>query len=493
MYQMNIFDKLLRLKFFKTSLRIKVLVAFVMPMILILLVFSYIHNLREQQELTKQIQVSTIQMGDMALSGMKNAMLRNDQEVVTRILRNYGTNPAIVKMQIINLENRVVESTDPNQIGEILQTNQVGCDECHSIPASDRPRITPVKLNNEVLRVITPILNSTECQACHSVGNKHLGVLLIDASLEAILEHSKEEQLYNVGISVVSIVLVVVLAYLMIQWLIEKRIGVLYKYLNDFAEGDFSVRIPKMWRTEDEITKLADYFNAISDSLEKDKQLQREITLVRQEAVAEERDRIARELHDGVAQFIGYVNTKILAVRLHIQNNRIEEADQQLLQIEQAVREQAVDVRASIIGLKMASESGIGLVTGLHQLVDQCRRLSEFEIQIEIEHQVEDIRLSPETELHLLRIVQESLSNIRKHASAEQAVIRLGSRDDELILSVQDDGVGFTPYRLEGNNHAHFGIKNMYERAEMFGAILSIESAPGRGTMVTLRLKIKEK
>ena len=490
---MNIFDKLLRLKIFKTSLRVKVLIVFVMPMILTLLVFSYVHNLREQREITEQIQTATIQMGDMALTGMKNAMLRNDQEVVTRILRNYGTNPSIIRMQIINLENKIVNSTVSSDIGGILQTDQAGCNECHGYPASDRPRVAPVKVNDNALRVITPIPNSLECQTCHSADNKHLGVLLIDAPLDVVIEYSKDEQLYNIGISVVSIALVSILAYLMIQWLVEKRIGVLYKYLNTFAEGDFSTRIPKVWRTEDEITKLADYFNAIAESLEHDKQLQREVTLVRQEAIAEERDRIARELHDGVAQFIGYVNTKIMAVRLLIQKDRIEEADQQLVQVEQAVREQAVDVRASIIGLKMASESGIGLVAGLHQLVDQCKRLSEFEIQIEIEHQVDDIRLSPETELHLLRIVQESLSNIRKHASAEQAVIRLGSRDDELILSVQDDGVGFTPYRLEGNNHAHFGIKNMYERAEMFGAILSIESAPGRGTMVTLRLKIKEK
>lgn len=489
---MNIIDKLLRLKIFKTSLRIKVLIVFVIPMILILLVFSYVHNLREQREITEQIQTATIQMGDMALTGMKNAMLRNDQEVVTRILRNYGTNPSIVRIQIINLENTIVNSTVSSDVGMILQTDQAGCDECHGHPASDRPRVAQVKLNNKVLRVITPIPNSVECQTCHSADTKHLGVLLIDAPLDTVIEYSKDEQLYNLSISVASIALVSILAYLLIQWLIERRIGVLYKYLNAFAKGDFSVRIPKAWRTEDEITKLADYFNEIADSLEHDKQLQHEITFVRQEAIVEERDRIARELHDGVAQFIGYVNAKIMAVRLLIQKDRIEDADQQLLQIEQAVREQAVDVRASIIGLKMASESGVGLVTGLHQLVDQCKRLSEFEIQIEIEPQADDIHLAPETELHLLRIVQEALSNVRKHASAGQAVVHLGSRDDELILSIQDDGVGFTPYRLEGNNHSHFGIKNMYKRAEMIGATLTIESAPERGTMITVRLKIKE-
>ena len=489
---MNLFDKLLRLKIFKTSLRVKVMIVFVLPMILVLLVFSYIHNLREQREITEQIQTATIQMGDMALTGIKNAMLRNDQEVVNRILRNYGTNPSIIKIQIINLENKIVNSAVLSDVGIILQTDQTGCNECHSHPASDRPRVAPVKINNNVLRVITPIPNSLECQTCHSVDNKHLGVLLIDAPLDAVIEYSKDDQLYNLGISVISIALVSVLAYLMIQWLIERRIGILYKYLNAFAEGEFSVRIPKAWRTEDEITKLADYFNAIADSLEHDKQLQHEITYVRQEAIAEERDRIARELHDGVAQFIGYVNAKIMAVRLLIQKDRIEEADQQLLQIEQAVREQAVDIRASIIGLKLASESGIGLATGLHQLIDQCKRLSEYKIQIEIEPQAENIHLAPETELHLLRIVQEALSNVRKHASAEQAVVHLGSRDDELILGIQDDCIGFTPYRLEGNNHANFGIKNMYERAEMIGAILTIESAPEHGTMITVRLKIKE-
>jgi signal transduction histidine kinase len=491
-HPMNLIDKLLRSNLFKTSLRIKVMVVFILPMILILSVFSYVHNLREQRELMEQIQTSTIRLGDMALSGMKNAMLRNDQEVVTRILRNYGTNRSITKMQIIDLEFRVEESTNPNEIGQIMQTAQAGCIECHKYPAQDRSRAVPLKINDNMLRVITPIPNSAECQACHLKGPTHLGILLIDTPLDVIAEHSKVDQIYNIGISIVSILIVTILAYILIQWLIVKRVGVLYEYLNAFAAGNFSIRIPNNWRTEDEITKLADHFNAIADTLEHDQKMQREIASVRQEAVAEERDRIARELHDGVAQFIGYVNTKAMAVRLLIQKGRIEDADKQLLQIEQAVREQGIDVRASIIGLKMASESGSGLATGLEQFIDQCRRLSDFSILLDIEPQAETVRLDPETELHLLRVVQEAMSNIRKHAAPKQVFVSMTIRNDELVLLIKDDGVGFSPWRWGGDNHAHFGLKTIRERVETIGGILSIESEPGHGTTVTVRLKIKE-
>lgn len=489
---MNLLDRILQLKVFKTSLRIKVLVVFILPMIFVLSVFSYIHNLREQQEITEQIETATIQMGDMALSGMRNAMLNNDREVVDRILQNYGTNPSIAKMQIVNLENRITNSTSPNEQGKILQTDQVGCRECHDKPPLERQRITKVDIQKGVFRVVTPILNAAECQICHSANDKHLGVLLIDAPLEPFAEYTRDEKIYNFSISIASIALVSILAYLMIQWLIERRVRVLYKYLNEFAQGNLSVRIPKDWKTEDEITQLADYFNAIADTLEKDKQLQSELTLVRQEAVAEERDRIARELHDGVAQFIGYVNAKLTAIRLLIQKGEISKANQQLLQVEQAVHEQALDVRSSIIGLKMASESGTGLITGLHQLVEQFKRLSEFEIQIEIDPQMKEIDFEPEINLHLLRIVQEAMSNTRKHASADQVIIYLGRKNDSLILETYDDGVGFVPYRLRENKHARFGISNMYERAELIGATLMIDSEPGQGTTVTVQLRIEE-
>ncbi|MBI4711156.1 MAG: hypothetical protein HY767_01650, partial [Candidatus Omnitrophica bacterium] len=173
-------------------MRFKVTVVFVLPMLLILSVLSYMHNTREQKELEEQIQMTTIQIGNMALSGMKHAMLRNDQEVVARILRNIGTNPSIKQIWIVNPDFRIVESTNPSDIGQTIQTDQTGCAECHIYSLADRPRVTRLRVSEDVMRVVTPIPNDPECQTCHSAEKAHLGVLIIDAPLSEIAEHMQE-------------------------------------------------------------------------------------------------------------------------------------------------------------------------------------------------------------------------------------------------------------------------------------------------------------
>jgi signal transduction histidine kinase len=114
----------------------------------------------------------------------------------------------------------------------------------------------------------------------------------------------------------------------------------------------------------------------------------------------------------------------------------------------------------------------------------------EFEVQTgivtRVEGQSEDVsRLSPLAEAQLVRIVQEALANVRKHARAEQALVRLGARDGCLCVMVSDDGQGFD---LRAVGRGHFGLQTMRERAESVGGGLTVTSAHGAGTRVDLRL-----
>ena len=202
--------------------------------------------------------------------------------------------------------------------------------------------------------------------------------------------------------------------------------------------------------------------------------------------------RIARELHDGVAQFLGYVNTKIIAISTLLEKKENQAAQKHIDQIMQAVHDQSVDVRASIVGLKLAERSGGDLAVSLREYVHQCNLLLDLPIELVIEPQAEKIQLNPEVELHLMRIVQEAISNIRKHASANFAQIRLAIAGDVLVLSIQDDGVGFNPWQLNIDHPPHFGLQTMHERAELAGAELSLVSEPGVGTTVTLRLRLEK-
>ncbi len=492
---MKILNRILRSSFFKTSLRVKVMIGFAVPMILVLAIFSYVHYVREQKELEEQIQTGTIQLGDMALLGMKNAMLRNDQEVVTRIVRTYGTNPSISEIRIVNLDFEIVASANSEDVGKTLSTEQAGCEECHRYPPSERPHVIQLKLGEkeDVLRVVTPITNEQQCQACHPAENNHLGALIIDAPMDMVFEHIREDQIYNIAISLLSILFVTAILYMLIQWLVIKRVGVLYEYLTAFAAGDFSVRIPKVWRTEDEITRLADRFNEIADALERHQKEEREIAIVRQDAIAEERERIAHELHDGVAQLLAYLTTKITTIRLHLRKRSSRDAEGNLDQMEEAVLKQALEVRASIIGLKLVGQGGAGLVKSLRDYVIMCNRLGDFRVLLEVGDGAEEAFIAPETELHLLRIVQESVSNARKHSSATDVKINVSVETSELRLVIQDNGVGFDPWQTNPWKPPHFGLQTMSERADKIGARFTVDTAPGQGVRVSVWLKLKEK
>jgi signal transduction histidine kinase len=213
---------------------------------------------------------------------------------------------------------------------------------------------------------------------------------------------------------------------------------------------------------------------------------------LRQRAIVEERERIARELHDGLAQLLGYVNTKAIAVRLMLKNGQPEAADKHLLQLEEAARELFVDVREAILSLKITGQHGDGLAAVIKEYAAQFSRFSGTPVEVNIAADAEHVPLPAEAELQLLRIVQESLTNVRKHASADKASISLQINNNILELTVCDDGAGFEPGRSRSGSWPQFGLSTMRERAETIGADFSLASDPGRGTRVVVRLKLEE-
>ena len=162
---------------------------------------------------------------------------------------------------------------------------------------------------------------------------------------------------------------------------------------------------------------------------------------VKELAAAEERLRIAHEMHDGLAQVLAYVNTKAQAVKEFLRAGAAEEATEQLDQLAAAAREVYTDVREAILGLRAAADPDTGLTEALRSYVETWQDHSGIAAELAIE----PVEVSPRVELQLLRIVQESLANVRKHAGASRVEIQLAATRDGLRLSIADDGVGFTP------------------------------------------------
>jgi signal transduction histidine kinase len=214
---------------------------------------------------------------------------------------------------------------------------------------------------------------------------------------------------------------------------------------------------------------------------------------VRDQAMAEERERIARELHDSLAQVLGYVSTKAQAAEELLRTGHTERAAVQIGQLGDAAREAYADVREGILGLRTSLGPGRGLADALRGYAGRWQDQTGITAQVTIDSAGMLEQLTPGAELQLLRIVQEALANVRKHARASAVDVWVASDDVAVRVVIADDGRGFDVSRGRSASPGmpQFGLATMRERAESVGGTLEVVSAPGAGTRVVARLPIR--
>lgn len=205
-------------------------------------------------------------------------------------------------------------------------------------------------------------------------------------------------------------------------------------------------------------------------------------------AVMEERERIAREMHDNFGQVLGYINTKAQAARLMFEEGRTERAHDQIRQLEEATRQLYDDVRDAILGLRSTGFLDRGLVAALQLYTRQFTEQTGIETSFESGPRAARISWGPEVEVQVFRIVQEALANVRKHARAARARVLVAPHDAFTQIAVEDQGVGFDLGQAVADGATRFGLRTMQERAEAIGAQFEVSSGPGTGTRVSLRV-----
>lgn len=202
-------------------------------------------------------------------------------------------------------------------------------------------------------------------------------------------------------------------------------------------------------------------------------------------AIAEERARIAREMHDGMAQVLAYVNTKAQAAGEHLRRGRFDKAAHQLDELSGAAREVYTEVREGILALRTAPTPGQSMPKALLNFVNRWQEQAGIEVDASIDLSID---LPPAVELQLLRVVQEALSNVRKHSGAKSVMVHMRRKESTVEALVSDDGIGFDPAALHRTGRPRFGLAIMRERAESVGGQLMIDSEPGLGTKVQFRV-----
>jgi signal transduction histidine kinase len=235
----------------------------------------------------------------------------------------------------------------------------------------------------------------------------------------------------------------------------------------------------------DDVETLSSLANQAAIAIE-NARLQREL---RDLAVRHERERIARELHDGLAQVLGYVNTKSQAVEELLATGRIDDARAQLEQLAAAARSLYVDVRETILGLHGPIPAEHGLIEALSGYTDRFAEASKLAVVFEASDAARSARASAEVEAEIFRIVQEALTNVRKHAAARRVTVRVDVADGRLLVDVADDGRGFDG-SVEAGDWPHYGLITMRERAEAVAGTIDWSSRPGGGTRIRVTAPI---
>jgi nitrate/nitrite-specific signal transduction histidine kinase len=200
-------------------------------------------------------------------------------------------------------------------------------------------------------------------------------------------------------------------------------------------------------------------------------------------SISEERARIARDMHDGLAQVLGYLNLQVQTLEALYRQGKEESFQAELKHMRQAIQSAHADVRENILSLRTTLANERGLVSAISEFLD------EFGIQTGIETEFvdelgADLDISSVAEVQLVCILQEALANVRKHAQANRVKIRITKDDGHIYMKVSDDGIGF----VERNSKRSFGLQTMRERANSVKGTLMVHSSQGKGTSIACRL-----
>ena len=207
---------------------------------------------------------------------------------------------------------------------------------------------------------------------------------------------------------------------------------------------------------------------------------------LRQTALLEERYRLSREMHDGVAQTLGYLGMQAERLETLVERGDYDALPVELKDLRHVIAQAYLDLRETIDGLRLTVDQPGGFLHALQTHIEDFTR--RFGLPVDYSAVDAPADLPPETALHLLRITQEALTNVRRHAHAQHVVVSLARQNGALELTIADDGLGFdlnTPAA-----RTHVGLTSMRERVRSLDGQLTLATSPGQGTRVSARVPL---
>ncbi len=199
-------------------------------------------------------------------------------------------------------------------------------------------------------------------------------------------------------------------------------------------------------------------------------------------AVERERVRIAREIHDSVGHWLSSIHIH-LETAAALADTDVDQTTRAIRKAQGATRSALTEVRESVSALRESETLTVPLADALVSLIDDYEPLG---IDISFDDQLNGTRLAAQVEYALFRIAQEALTNVRRHAHAQQVTVGVGADQQRFTLTIEDDGVGFPPHSPTGDMGRGCGLMGIRERAAAVGGQCRIDSSPGGGVRIEI-------
>ncbi len=209
-------------------------------------------------------------------------------------------------------------------------------------------------------------------------------------------------------------------------------------------------------------------------------------------AALQERERVARELHDSVGQVLGYVSMQAQAIGKWVRDGETTAVEAQLARLANVAQDAHDDIRESIFSLKAGPAQEWSFLAALKQYLNAFRDHYGIGVELKIPSGMGEQTFEPCVGVQLLRVIQEAMTNARKHGRAHCLQVAFELQGDQARIVIADDGRGFDPDPLSTSAGDHLGLTFMRERMAQIGGRLTIQSRPGAGTQVILQVPIRD-
>jgi signal transduction histidine kinase len=212
------------------------------------------------------------------------------------------------------------------------------------------------------------------------------------------------------------------------------------------------------------------------------------------QATLQERQQIAQELHDGLSQNLAFLNVESQAAQIYMKTGQVEAAQACVARLIEVLNQMQGNTREMIGDLMIVSSPVEGFIATLRQVLNGFEKQTGVKVKLTIGNETESGRpdiLDPTMVVQLLRIIQEALANVRKHAKkVHQVEVNLAVLNGQMHVTITDDGVGFDTVSVLSTQNKHFGLRIMRQRAARIGAQFSVHSEIGQGTRIEVWIPI---